>query len=245
MKNIRIDYYRFRMRKGRVDILLEKVENSNEYCVPYHFVRKNEFIRDIFSYHYAEDDGDLVLNDVALNDCHLSKKGKEWVSLKKVMDLTIVRNDSFHIWYNILRFFLHVCPREGESGNIKMAEEMLEDVLVRTAKKEYLDWLQGLLDGKRPVIFDAYVTPPDPELVRRELETLEHFQLYKPKEDPMTQRDYELQQRGRYSFMPVNLETFGCTIQRIPFNHLFEDEGNIETEVEVLNITFSGTRNHV
>ena len=232
MKNIRIDYYRFRLRKGRVDILLEKVANSNEYCVPYHYLRKDECIRDIFSYHDTEDDGDFVLNDVTLNDCHLGKKGKEWVSLKKVMDLSIVRNDSFHIWYNIFRFFLHVCPREGESGNIKGAKVMLEDVLVRTAKKEYLEWLQGLLDGKRPVIFDAYVTPPDPELVRREMETLEHFRPYKPKEEPMTQRDYELQRRGRYSFRPVSLETFGCIIKPIPFNHLFEDEGDIEIDVE-------------
>ena len=232
MKRIRIDYYRFRLKKGRVDILLQRDAAFGVYSVPCHYVHAEERVGNVFSYYDIDDDGDLVFSDVTLNDCHLDKKDKEWVSLSQMMDLTIAGNESFQVWHKILRFFLGVCPNEGESSNIRKAEAMLEDVNVRMAKKAYLDWLQGLLDRKNPLSFSAHISPPDPELVRREMETLEHFRLYKPSDIPMTLGGAELLRKGAYSFVPVSLETFGCTIKHIPSNHLFEDEGDIEIEEE-------------
>lgn len=142
MKKIRIDYYRYRLKKGRADVLLQKVEGKDEFCIPYHYVRAQEGIAQTFKNARLEDDGDLVILDVTLNDCYLDMADKEWVPMKRLLDITLFRNESYHIWHNILRFFLSLCPREGESGNVERAEAMLEDVRIRIAKKKYLDWLQ-------------------------------------------------------------------------------------------------------
>lgn len=206
MKKIRIDYYRFRLKKGRADVLLQKVKGQEEYCLPCHYVQENEYIVDKVKSDQLEDDGDLVILDVTVNDCHLSKSGKEWMPLHRLLDITLSRNEHFHVWYNILCCFLTRCPKDGDSGVIGRAEAMLEDVRIRMAKKKYLDSLQSMLDGERIIVMDAHVTPPDPELIRRERETLEHFRLVKGE-------GYD-----EYSYYPVDLEVFGCEIEPIlPF----------------------------
>ena len=216
MKKIRIDFYRYRIRKGRAEVLLQKVEGKDEYCIPYHYVQAKEGIAHVIKHDRLEDDGDLVILDITMNDCHLDMKGREWIPIKQILDISLARNESFHIWHNILRFFLRLCPREGESANIERAELMLEDVKIRNAKKKYLDWLQGLLDGGVKVL-DAYVeSQPKPELVRREMETLEHFRLYKPKVEPMSLLDGELQDNEEYSYYPVDEAVFGCVIKPMP-----------------------------
>ncbi len=35
MKRIRIDFYSYRLKKGRADILLQKMEGTDEYGIPY------------------------------------------------------------------------------------------------------------------------------------------------------------------------------------------------------------------
>ena len=230
MKKIRIDYYRYRLKKGRAEVLLQKVEGKDEYCIPYHYVQAKEGISHTIKQAHLEDDGDLVILDVTLNDCHLDMADKEWVPMKRLLDITLSRNESYHIWHNILRFFLSLCPREGESGNIDRAEAMLEDVRIRIAKKHYLDWLQRMLNGGVRVFDAIVVSQPKPELILREMETLEHFRLYKPKDEPMCLLDGELLDNDEYSFYPVDEEVFGCVIEPIPFNHLFEEDEEIEIE---------------
>lgn len=217
MKKIRIDYYRYRLKKGRADILLQKVDGKDEYCIPYRYVKANEEIAHTIKQARLEDDGDLVILDVTMNDCHLSRSGKEWVPIKQLLEYTLTRNESFHVWHNILRFFLSLCPREGESANIKRAEAMLEDVKIRNAKKQYLDWLQGLLKGG-VMVLDAYVeSQPKPELVLKEMETLEHFRLFKPQDEPTCLLDGELQNNDEYSYYPVDERVFGCIIKPMPW----------------------------
>ena len=77
------------------------------------------------------------------------------------------------------------------------------------------------------LVMDAYVSPADSTLVRREIETLEHFRICKP-DNPL---DEELIRGGRYSYEPVDYEVFGCKIEGIPINRdssflssLFEEE---------------------
>lgn len=224
MKKIRIDYYRFRLRKGRADVLLHKVDGKDEYCIPYHYVLAKEGIAHTIKHARLEDDGDLVILDVSLNDCQLDLAGREWVPMKRLLDITLSRNESYHVWHNILRFFLSLCPREGESGNIERAEAMLEDVRIRIAKKRYLDWLQGLLNGGVKVIDGVVVSQPKPELIRREMEMMEHFRLYKPKDEPMCLLDGELLDNDEYSFYPVDEEVFGCVIKPIRLIGLDEDK---------------------
>lgn len=208
MKKIRIDYYRFRLKKGRVDVLLQKVEGKEEFCIPHHYVKKDERIVHSILSARMEDDGDLVLVDVAINDCNLDMTGLEWVPIKNLLNLSLSRNESFHVWHNVLRFFLDLSPNEGESGNVKMAEEILENIRVLEARKKYLDWLQGLLDGEVMFLDGHMMSKPDPILVRREMETLEHFRVCRPHENAMSQRDGDLLDRDEYYFEPVDVAIF-------------------------------------
>ena len=42
MKKIRIDYYHYRLKKGRASILLQQMEGSDQYCIPHHYVKADE-----------------------------------------------------------------------------------------------------------------------------------------------------------------------------------------------------------
>lgn len=218
MKNIRIDYYRYRLRKGRADILLQRTDTSGEFCIPYRYVGANEKIAWAIKHHSVEDDsnGDLVINDSTLNDCHLKKDSKEWIPLNSILGIKLQRNESFHVYHNILRFFLQLCPIEGELGLRHKAFEMLETVKVNIAKKDYVDELKKALERKCWVIPDASMAPPDPELIKKEIETMEHFRLYKPKDIEMSQRDGMLSNDDEYSYEPIDWEEFGAEITPFP-----------------------------
>ena len=167
MKNIRIDYYRFRIRKGRADVLLQTTDTPGEYCIPYRYVDATQHIAWKIRNSHIEDDtnGDLVINDCTLNDCHLKKNDKEWLPLNSILDLELQRNESFHVFHNMLRFFLRLCPTEesGLSGLRRRASEILETVKVNIAKKEYVDMLKKALERKRWFVLDGSMTPPDPD----------------------------------------------------------------------------------
>ena len=224
MKNIRIDYYRYRLRKGRADILLQKTEGNDSYCIPFRYVGENEHIAWRIKWHRLEDDtnGDLVVLDTSLNDNHLKKKDKEWIPLDKVMGLIFPRNDFYTVYHHIFALFLSLCPTEGEQGIIRKGSGMLESVKVDAAKKRYVDELQRALERKKWVIPDATMTPPDPELVKKEIETLEHFRLYKPNDIPMNNRDGKLLEEDSYSYEPIEWEDFGAEIKPFPmFSSMF------------------------
>ena len=222
MKKIRIDYYQYRIKKGRADILLQPVEGTDEYCIPYHYVRAEERVSIGDRGYMSEDDGDLVLIDYTLKGSNKKRDGKEWIPLTKVMDLSIVRNESMHVYYNIFLFFLRSCPREGESGIMHKVIEMLETVKIDIAKKEYVERLRRVLEGERLVIPDAKVKQPDPDLIRKEMETLEHFRLHKPPFVPMTLRDGELERRGLYSYERIDWKALGAVIEPITFHYTKE-----------------------
>ena len=239
MKNIRIDYYRYRLRKGRADILLQRTDTSGEFCIPYRYVGANDRIAWTIKHHSVEDDsnGDLVINDSTLNDCHLKKDSKEWLPLNSILAVKLQRNESFHVYHNILCFFLLLCPIEGESGLRRRASEMLETVKINIARKQYIDELKNALERKRWVIPDASMTPPDPELIKKEIKTLEHFRLYKPNEIPMNLRDGTLLENDEYSYEPIDWEEFGAEIKPTPifsrmskYNPFIDETDNTETE---------------
>ena len=222
MKKIRVDYYRFKLRKGRAYVLLQKESGIEAYCIPYHYVKKEEesIVRAIQTIP-MEDDGDLVLLDIAMNDRSLVMTSREWFPIKNLLDVALSRNESFHVWHNILRFFLSLCPHEGESGNVRLAEKMLEEVRIRKAKKEYLDWLRRLLENGVTALDAFVVSQPDPILVQKEMESMEHFQVYRPHDIPMCQLDGELLEEDEYSFLPPDLSVFG--VETKPVNLLPEE----------------------
>ena len=239
MKKIRIDYYRFRIRKGRADIFLQRTDAGGEFCIPYRYVEANENIAWTIKHNPVEDgsNGDLIINDYTLNDCHLKKDSKEWLPLNNILDLDLQRNESFHVYHSILCFFLRLCPPEGESRLRSKALEMLETVKVSIARKEYVDELKNALERKRWVIPDASMTPPDPELIKKEIKTLEHFRLYKPNEIPMNLWDGTLLENDEYSYEPIDWEEFGAEIKPNPifsrmfkYNRLIDEVDDMETE---------------
>ena len=59
MKKIRIDYYNYRLKKGRAQLLLQKVEGTQNYRIPCHYVWSGEHLDQRVSGHRMEDDGDL------------------------------------------------------------------------------------------------------------------------------------------------------------------------------------------
>lgn len=117
---------------------------------------------------------------------------------------------------------------------------MLEDVKVKIAKKEYIDVLKEALGRECWVVLDAHMTLPDPELIKREIETLEHFRLYKPPMPPMVPMnltDGKLIENDRYSYEPIGWEEFGAEISPCPmflFGHssfpFTEDLDTLEEE---------------
>lgn len=189
MKKIRIDYYHYRLRKGRASILLALNPDTGEYALPSEYVRKESRIQDLARSCRIEDDGDLVLIAGTLNESHLNRKGKEWISLDKLTDIDIKGNGSLQISHRIFRYFLPLCPREGESGAVRRVSEMLESVTVDIAKKGYADMLRRALDGKLPEFIGASVSLPNTAAVKRELETMAHFRFVKPHRIPMNRRD--------------------------------------------------------
>lgn len=209
MKKIRIDYYRYRLSKGRAYILLTKGEGEKDYLLPSHYVRSNERI-DRLPFCNVEDDGDLVVNITSLNDAELGKKAKEWVPIKKIREVNLPRNESFHIYHNILRFFLRECPREGELGIKRAVEDVLEELLIDMAKKEYVEDLQKALDGRFGL--SSVFTAPDPEKIKEEIRTPAHFRLYKPNQIAMNQRDGELLDGETYTYESLDWKAMGCEL---------------------------------
>jgi hypothetical protein len=182
MKKIRIDYYRFRIKKGRADIYLQREEGKNEYRIPYHYVSEGEQIAGYISHHKVEDDSnnDLVIIDCTLNDCHLKKDDKEWISLDKVVDIIFSRNEDYHITRKILEIFMYLCPEEAEAGIRRKAIEMLDGIKTDIARKEYVAKLQWALDTGSWSVPDATYMVTDPELIKKEMESLEHFRIDEP-----------------------------------------------------------------
>ena len=214
MKKIRYDYYNYRLKKGRADILLQKAEGADEYCVPFHYVEAEKRLCLGFSWFQAEDDGDLVLVEKTLNDCHMRKSGKVWMPLNKLMNLSIYGKEPLRVRHHIFSFFLEMCPREGESGIIRRVEEMLDVVKVEIAKKEYVNRLRSVLEGQKILLaMDAYTKQPDPELIKKEIETLTHFRIHKPSHPGTNQRDGELSRMNLYSYEPINWYALGAEVR--------------------------------
>ena len=221
MKKIRIDYYHYRLKKGRADILLQKDDETGGYCIPFHYGKEDEHLflgSSRYKRYKYEDDGDLVLIDSSLNESRLKRNEKEWIPLDRISGLKLKRNEFLHVSHNILSLFLGLCPREVESRLYRKVEDMLETVKVDIAKKKYIEELRRVLKGERRIVIpDASVKQPDPELVRKEMETLEHFRLYKPHPVSMNQRDGDLKDSGLYSYEAIDWEELGAEITPLPF----------------------------
>lgn len=207
MKKIRIDYYNYRLKKGRAQLLLQKVEGTQNYRIPCHYVWSGEHLGQRISGHRMEDDGDLVIIEVRLNAPHLHTSAKDWIPLDRIRELSICRDESLHLSHHIFRFFLDICPAEGESGLRKRVTEMLETVKIDIAKKAYIDELRCFLEGDGRLGHVA--GQPNPELVQKEMETLEHFRLRKPLPIPMCQWDADLIERDEYGYEPVDWMALG------------------------------------
>ena len=231
LKKIRIDSYQFMVRKGRAYVFLPK-RDDNEYIIPSYYVKAEESVAHRIKYENIEDDGDLVINEISLNDHHIGKRDPRWVLLSGISSLQIGRNEQLHITHNMLRFFLSVYRGEEEPGLVRRIEAQLESVRVEIARKKYIAWLQSLLDGKRKASYSlgGAITPADPSLVRHEMETLEHFRIYRPKELPMSLSESDLLEKDEYSFMPVDLAVFGVVEKRRPRYILYEDVEDIPEE---------------
>ena len=215
MKKIRIDYYHYRLRKGRVSILLEYNSGTDEYAIPFEYVKKESRIQELARTCQIEDDGDLVLIADTLTDSRVSLKGKEWVSFDKLGEINVRGNESLRISHRIFRYFFPLCPREGESGAIRRVTDMLESVKVDIARKDYKDMLRRALDGELPAFFGASISLPDATTVKQELETLEHFRLVKPNRVPLNRRDGYLLDNDLYTYT-VDWETLGFVITPFP-----------------------------
>ena len=146
MKKIRIDYYNYRLKKGRAEILLQFDSETGEYCIPFHYIKANEHLH-LSKGYYAEDDGDLVLIEKDINNGHLNKTDKVWIPLKQISELTIHKNDWLQVSHHIFTYFLQLCPREGESGIINSVINLLESVKIKIAQKEYVSKLKASLKG--------------------------------------------------------------------------------------------------
>jgi len=205
VKKIRIDYYHYRIRKGHADILLQKLDDKDFYTIPYHYVSRDERLnlydlrKDVM-----EDDGDLVFLDCRLGDSHLKRDDKKWFPLNELSDIPLIQGRENHIIQYGLSVFLDICPSQ-ETSIHSQVERILDDILTKDAKRKYVERLISVLAGEDIVMLDAWVSPPDPDLLKAEIETMAHFQLWKPEKDS----SYRLM---CYSYEPIHWETFGSSI---------------------------------
>ena len=207
---------------GRAEILLEKEVDTDAYHIPFHYVRADEKLDNDSLWYRTEDDGDLVIMRRSLNECTRRKKDKGWTSLDKLRELSIQRNEYFNVCHNIYRLFLSLCPFEGESGIMNKVSAMLESVKVDRAKKEYVEKLARFLNGEIPDSLDSYEKLPNPDLVRKEMDTLAHFRLRRLNPIPMNQQDGYLLDNDLYTFERIDWVALGAkrTHRRNP---LFDD----------------------
>lgn len=56
MKKIGIDYYNYRLKKGRAEILLEKEDGPDKYFIPFHYVKADEYLGRDSLFSHTEDD---------------------------------------------------------------------------------------------------------------------------------------------------------------------------------------------
>lgn len=192
---------------------MDLVEDTGEYRVPFHYVTTEDSIIGRLSKGSLEDDGDLVLIEHEIRPWKMNVVDKEWISLDKIKDLNLLRDEASHITCNIYRFFLHLCPHEKEPGLRRRVEDWLDEVKTKEAMRRYKAKLQSILDGNLPVLLDAFfVKKPDPELVRKEMETLEHFCIPKCKSESVSMRDDVYDKEDAYHYRPIDLRKLGAEI---------------------------------
>ena len=199
-KKIRIDYYHYRIRKGRVDILLGKAEDPEKYVIPYHYVTKDESVH---LSEFVEDDGDFVILDAKLNESHLSRAGRCWVPLSGIWEIPFLRDNKADAVRHCLAVFLDICPQE-ETVLHSTIENMLEELLINEAKEAYRSELTKMLDRKITTVItlDAYTSSPNRDLLEEEIRTLKHFVLVKPEY-------YVGYLHLQYHYQPVDWEALG------------------------------------
>jgi len=210
LKKIRIDYFHYRIKKDKVDVLLGHDESTGEYSIPFRYVMENEKIGDLgLTRGNVEDDGDVVILDCKLNDSHLNKNGKQWFPLFEIVNLPFSRVKSWRSIQHGLAIFLDLCPKD-ETSLFQRIESVLERLLTENAKKKYVEELQYVLDGGSPsvIYMDAYMTQPDPQLLKKEIETLSHFRLRKL-------HDKSIYRMMDYSYDSIDWEAFGAEIHSI------------------------------
>lgn len=182
MKRIRIEYYRYRIRKGRVDVLLQKIEGRDSFCIPYRYARERDKVDGLIRKGEIVDDGDLVIR---LVDDHSSSRNLVWIPLKELTEYTLVRNERLEAYKTVFRLFLTSMEKkanimggntgEPESSLLEKVEEWYDAILRECAKQRYIEILKDALEGNGPIVLDACVIPPARDAIERELETLEHF----------------------------------------------------------------------
>ncbi len=210
MKKIRIEYYRYRIRKGRVDVLLQKTEDSDTLCIPCRYASEADRVDGLVKNSEVVDDGDLVIR---LSDNHFSLRDQVWIPLKELTEYPLERNDQLEAYKTIFRLFLASTGNmeEIESSLLDKVEEMYDSILRERAKLRYIGILKDALGGKGPIVLDACVIPPPRDTIERELETLEHF-------DPERQGDeYDLN---------IEWETLGWRIEPISLSR-FPHRGGV------------------
>lgn len=199
-KKIRIDYFHYRIRKGRVDILLQQTESPKKYAIPYHHVTKDESVH---MSEFLEDDGDFVILDAKLNESHLSRAGRCWVPLSGIQEIPFLCDNKADVVRRCLAVFLDLCPSE-ETFLHSTIENMLDELLIYEAKEEYRSELAKMLDRKIATVItiDAYTSSPNRDLMEEEIRTLKNFVLVKPE-------NHVGYWHLKYHYKPINWEALG------------------------------------
>lgn len=60
--------------------------------------------------------------------------------------------------------------------------EKFKTIMLEKARREYISEIKAYINGYMPMIFDAIFVPMDNELLKKELETMAHFNPKEPSE---------------------------------------------------------------
>ena len=184
-KHIIRTVYLLRMRKGQIEVAMEP-DNDGRLTFPTHIIKKGEQ-----TYHgtlyKTEDKDDLILFSYVTEDpksgIHKPKRSV-W---KRAMDSFDEEMPDKELAKCIVMFQIILDNYEKITGcsdehDLMNNYEKFKTIMLEKARREYISEIKAYINGYMPMIFDAIFVPMDNELLKKELETMAHFNPKEPSE---------------------------------------------------------------
>ena len=170
------------------NLLISLVKNEDgTYDLPrviLHKGQSNSYYKNGYSHMTKEvDRDDFELWVIETKNIH-QNKNHQWIDTLKMDDYNIPLKIKKDIYTIILDNYSMIQEELGKKLKIRhIYYEKFKALMYEKCKEEYIENIKWYLAGNKPIILDGVYIPMKEGLLRKELETLEHF---KPTENKYT-----------------------------------------------------------